>query len=225
LPTNTCGVASHTSDQNYLYFSKCFVNHVPYAVVKCSLDSSNGDITQCSDSGVSSGLLSDGVGYITFQYYQNILYAYIGNFTSIAPSGHVVQCTVQTNGDFADCTTSPVPNGVAPEVAFATVHGIDYGYVTQGSQGDVLKCTVSASTGALSDCAAMTPTFPGLSQFDEPWGISLATTQGTLYAYIADVASRVIWQCSINPSTGDFDSCTGLAQGNLFIYPNNIIIP
>ncbi len=230
LPDSTFGVATDTSDQTYVYLGTSDANTLIY---QCPVISSSGDLSGCDDSGANSSLFPDGAGFMTFQTFNNTKYLYIGNPDITHGNGGIVQCKVLSDGSLSNCTNYPIPYAYA--VGFATVNGSDYAYVTQIVQpgipdpvfpGLVNKCHVSSSTGALSACAPMHPSYPS-GNIIEPLDIVMKRVNGVLYAYVVDggqLGTQTVWQCEVDSVTGDINSCAEPGVGDVFSFPFGLSI-
>lgn len=87
------------------------------------------------------------------------------------------------------------------QVAFATVNGVQYAYITDPN-GAVYWCTINTD-GSFSNCTP-TASLPSLGSW-QARGIVFATFNAQ-YAYIVDPGNDVVYQCSLT-STGNFTDC------------------
>jgi DNA-binding beta-propeller fold protein YncE len=82
-------------------------------------------------------------------------------------------------------------------------------YIANSGGNTISLCLVNTSTGALSDCIAMSdPTFNG------PWGVSL-NPSGT-FAYVPNFLNDTVSICPVDPTTGQLQACVASgANGTL----------
>jgi hypothetical protein len=208
------GISFHQSDALYAYLS-----YGASIVQKCKV-SPDGQLENhnCKDSGAGPIFLN-GPMYITFKTFNEIDYAYIAN-GDYQINASVIQCQVESNGDFANCQDSGTDgklNGAA-DIDFATIAGKTYAYITQPG-GAVAKCDVDKFNGLFSDCTSTG------NDFKTPIGITVKTIANTLYAYVVDggfnqpIANRIL-QCTVD-LLGDLD-CLDSGVGDVFSNPFGI---
>jgi hypothetical protein len=116
----------------------------------------------------------------------------------------VYKCLGNANGTLDKCEPSPLagaPDWTPESIAFATVNGVEYGYVASWPNGTVYQCTLNAK-GALDSCQALTPTG---NVYTYAAGITFATINGTQYAYVSDDVTNV-YQCDLK-NDGTFNTC------------------
>lgn len=185
---------------------------------QCGLDTSNGEfLSPCaiaySDNGNPQ---TQFFGKLTFGIVNGVQFGYVTD-----QGGFVYQCTINATGGFDNCrATTPSlispnpPTSWAPhDIAFATVSGTQYAYVTDVDQGYIFQCSLD-STGNFTTCSAMT----SISNFAAPYGINFATFGGIQYAYIADAGfgpgyPGYIYQCKVN-NDGSFQTCNVMLGQN-----------
>lgn len=140
---------------------------------QCTLNS-DGSINSCSITPASGA--PGWIPYqITFETVNGTQYAYVAD-NGTTPTGNVYQCTLNNDGSFNICTTTPSSppssNWVPADIAFTTLNGSPYAYVAnyQGaSEGGMYVCPVN-SDGSFGTCNS-TPSSPPVSPF-QPVGIA-----------------------------------------------------
>ena len=86
------------------------------------------------------------------------------------------------------------------QIAFASVGGSQYAYLTDYASSDVTICSIAGS-GLFSSCTKIT------TVIEHPNGIAIfSASNGKQYAYIADAPGTVA-QCELNLLDGTFSSC------------------
>lgn len=117
---------------------------------------------------------------------------------------HALQlCYLSVAGGLSACTAYSItdPSGIA----FATLGGVEYAYVTQTTPG-VRVCTLGVNGSGALTCTSATS---GISPvWSAPTGIAIATVNGTQYAYIADDNGANVYQCTLRTSNGTFSACS-----------------
>lgn len=189
---------------SYGYVADAFGN-----VFQCNLNT-NGSFNSCSKTPTSAPAHWKpwGIAFTTINS-TNTQYGYVSDY-----SQHKVdQCTLNPNGSFASCSAMSGSFGHPDQIAFATIGGNQYAYVTD-NDGYVHKCALNSS-GHFTSCDT-TPSSP--PNWWYPTGIAFATVNGTQYAYISTYSyynsstttysPPYIYQCSLNSSDGSFSSCT-----------------
>ncbi len=234
VPESSCGVATFTTDDTYVYLSTCILNDLVY---RCSVTASSGEISDCVKAETNTNLFKRGAALMTFHHFGTKNYVYIGNdsATTDVPGG-IVQCEVSSIGKFSSCAHYTNAGQAAREIAFAQVNGDDYGYVAVPFQdgpsypGSLMKCLVN-TLGDLVSCTEMTPTVVS-GAIESPRSLNLTTVNGQLYAYVVDFVSGgdplgegIVWKCSVNAQTGDFDTCVNSSPDSPFLSPLTINIP
>lgn len=170
------------------------------SVSLCSLQSSTGDIIDCSDSGAGT-IFSNPIG-IALSVDKNFLY--VGN-----TANHTVTvCAVnQTDGTLSDCATSG--SGFVQPTHFDFNSSGTKVYIANNGNDTVSACSVDEDDGSLSDCQ----TTAG--------GVDILTANGIAidnndsFAYIPDLNSNAVYVCPIE-ETGLFGTCVDSGQGATF---------
>ena len=198
IALTTPATYSYSPDTNNLVHS-CLLNF-------------NGSLSACVSSTSLPGTPSD----IVFATVSNTLYDYV----PMGISG-VDYCQL-TSGDLAlncaSASTQFTPSWTSPsQIAFATVNGTQYAYVTDGST--VYQCTLDTSgqvtNGQFTGCTPISSSTPASS------GIAIAAVNGAQYAYLVDSSSSTINFCPFN-NDGTFASCNSVGTG--ITRPNGIAI-
>jgi hypothetical protein len=136
-------------------------------VLLCSMQN-DGSFNTCAQT--PSAGAPNWVPYaVTFNTVNGTRYAYVADNGTGTP-GHIYQCTLNTDGSFANCTQTPandssLTNWYPYAISFQTVSGTQYAYVVNNSAsniGNIYTCTVN-TTGALTNCALTPSTLPN------PW--------------------------------------------------------
>ncbi|MCR9192721.1 MAG: beta-propeller fold lactonase family protein [Gammaproteobacteria bacterium] len=92
--------------------------------------------------------------------------------------------------------TSNTTNSVT-WVANPTLCSTHYAYITSGQSGNITKCDVAVSGGALSSCGTTE------SGFTQPRGIAT----NNYYTYIASHSDGTVTKCEVSVSTGAVGNC------------------
>jgi len=155
----------------------------------------------------------------------------------------IQRCLLNPDGTISNCLTNPTLDHAPLGIAFATVNGKQYAYVTvgsawpgeePGSYNNMYKCDLSAAgtgapggTGNLT-CTAMAPTGFGISdQWVSPSAITFATVDSTQYAYVVDndASRKSVYRCTLwstsDALNGNFQQCNTAV--NLAGIPHNIV--
>jgi len=157
------GVTIQTiNNTQYAYISD--FNSGQSAIYQCTIDSTNGSFSSCGN--IPAPRHSWAPWEVAFQSIGGTQYAYIADSTDPGPynAGFIWQCMVNpTDGSLHQCSqlspqfaslTSPYKEPFG--VAFATVNGTQYAYVSDGgtSRGtyQVYKCTLN-SNGMFNTCS------------------------------------------------------------------------
>ena len=145
----------------------------------------------------------------TFATFNGTTYVYVSDSGT-----NLWQCPMDANGGFSSgciaLANATVPGFTSNRTAsFNTFGGITYAYVGDFS-ANIWQCPMNATGGFSSGCTALSSnTVPG---FNQTRSATFANFGGTTYTYVGD-ASKTIWQCPINTSTGQFSgSCTPLTN-------------
>lgn len=209
------GITFYTSNNN-LYAYIAANETFNFLVRKCDVNSTSGLISNCQDAG-ATGLSS--VEFITFQTFNGVTYAYIGDFVL---TDSVKKCTLDNStGNFV--LNSCVPAGadlddLSYQAAFAQVGSNNYAYVTLFNNG-IFKCDVNTSTGLFptSSCAAT----GGISA-SSPRGIVEKTINGNQYLYAANFQQSVS-KCKVDTTSAGALICSD-SGGTGFSNPFGIAI-
>lgn len=221
-------VLQNFGNNKYIYVLNSYLasNPVPAlnnTVISCPI-SSNGSIGACSSPltvDPADGSSVD-VTSIVFQNVNSNLYAYITNYF-----GNVIKCAANQDGTLSSCAFESETSSSSAAITFqeATDTGIMYAYITDAASNSIMVCTVDSTTGELGSCNPVT-----LSQqniLNTPYATTFQTSNGTIYAYIANgpspantaPAAGYITQCTV-PSVGstNFSNCanTGGVNGPNF---------
>ncbi|MDI1351602.1 MAG: hypothetical protein PSV35_02365 [bacterium] len=148
---------------------------------------------------------------ITFASVNGVQYAYVGTSYNTANShpGSVYQCTLNKDGSFKRCTTTPAvgaPFASPNAITFTSVNGVQYAYVSDGGNGgteNIYQCMLNTD-GSFKTCKTIT------ALFVEPNSIAFAVINDAQYAYVADANPLyvpAVWMCSLN-TNGSFNICT-----------------
>lgn len=168
------------------------------AIDQCTVNA-DGSFATCTPTFTSS--MWEGPFGITFATAANgTQYGYVA-------ASSMFQCQVNTNGSFAGCsllspTFSPISWAGATASIFATVNGIQYGYVVDGGNG-IYQCTLNTD-GTFDTCTFLTSSAPSFAH-----GLAFATVTGIQYAYLA--GNDTVYQCTMSIGgidNGSFDTCT-----------------
>ncbi|KTD55591.1 secreted protein [Legionella santicrucis] len=175
------------------------------SVYKCDLTSTAG-FENCILATNTSGDFEN----IAFATVRGTQYAYVANNGPFPNVGNMYYCTLNTDGSFNSCIETPTsgaPSWNPVGIAFATVQGVQYAYVTSGSYGlpgnkNVFQCTLNTN-GTFNTCIETPAT--GAPSWN-PLGIAFATVQGIQYAYVADFNGSM-YRCTLN-TDGTLNGCT-----------------
>lgn len=173
MPTNVSFSAPYAIDF-------AVVNGVQYAyigdagnaqVYQCTLNN-DGTFNICSATPMenTNGWIPYGIDFATTN---GVQYAYVADNGTSPTTGHIYKCTLNSNGTFNTCSTTPEENvptdsWVPSDIAFATVNGTQYAYVPcyQANLGNLYRCDLTAD-GSLDACIS-TPVpmpFPNWTPF------------------------------------------------------------
>lgn len=184
-----------TTRQKYAYVATGFNN----SIYKCSANS-DGTLTGCVITP-SSGAPAWTPESTAFAIVSGVQYAYVASW----PNGIVYQCNLNSsNGAFNTCTAL-TPTGsvytLAAGITFATINGVQYGYVSDDDT-KIFQCSLN-SNGTFNIC---NPTPTSGTPAWTPASTTFATVNGTQYAYVASDNGNV-YQCSLN-TNGTFNLCS-----------------
>lgn len=162
---------------------------------------------ECVISGCAGGTLVGGVcsGTVSAEVTDiDITCAYIIAYVSSTDDNSVYYCTINSNGTFNVCTSTPpgAQTWEPFESSFATLAGTQHAYVADNGGSDVRYCNVAAG-GALSSCADAS----GSMIVGAAVGVTLATIDETPYAYVSTNVVGTVYVCDLNVD-GSFNSCT-----------------
>ena len=188
-------------------------------VTRCNLTNNGKSLTDCSVTGISgsnnnSTVLSNArvLGLSSFMSNDGMFSAYVGN----SGNGNFVKCNASESGLLSNCASvmfnSGLPmNGVSGtnlQNLIANINGKNYLYVAMADSGrGVNKCLISESNGSLSACVSEAAKL-SITSLDRYFN---GITVNNNYAYITgidDNTTRNMTVCSINQTTGSFDTCT-----------------
>lgn len=175
------------------------------SVFRCSIArADSGKLNRCKALSGSFGTVT--VGLTSATAWNDLTYAYV-----LDNGGQLFHCLLTAEG-LEQCHVTPPPNGgwspigIALGPRSAGGRQTQFAYVADNSSNNIYRCLVNRM-GALSACSTTPSTTPGWF----PSGITLASVNHTLYAYIASNPSpnSAIYRCLINPdgTLGDFKSC------------------
>jgi hypothetical protein len=183
-------------------------------VYQCSLNvggSSNGSFNTCLNIVGTAFNAPYGIDFATVG---GVQYAYIAEAVSGGIStGNVYQCSLNGDGSFNTCTTTPqlgTPAWIPYAVAFATSGGTQYAYVADNGTtpiGNVYKCTLH-NDGSFNTCAP-TPSVGAPTVNWAPSDLAFVTLNGTQYAYITNyqgVSVGSMYVCTVG-NDGSFSGC------------------
>lgn len=152
---------------------------------------------------------------LAFATVGNVQYAY----TTDQANGIVYRCSINVDGTLSACVSAISDNslinaGANPYgIAFTTINGTQYAYVTDISNSVIFQCFFSNSSDGLFDtCTQQNPTIAS-GGFSSPLGISFGTVNDIQYAYIADVGVTNVFQCSLDALTGAITLCSSTPIG------------
>lgn len=181
---NHCDLTPTANTPTWVPVSTTFttVNGTQYAYVasdegnvyQCSLNiggATNGSFNVCAVLIPNSGYPSWLPKAVTFATF-NQLYAYVAD-----DNGNVFQCSLNANGSFNLCATTPVldePTWNPRAVAFETFNGTQYAYVANfgtniSLPGSIFQCTLNAE-GKFTTCID-TPEF-GAPNWGNLWWVA-----------------------------------------------------
>lgn len=166
------------------------------SISQCSVDSSTGTLSACTDSGATGLNLPLS---ITLNSANAI--AYIANLAG----NSITQCSVDSGtGALNSCVDSGATSVQSPQTLKLNAAGT-FAYIATASGQNLVKCSVNASTGALGFCAA---TGAGFNSTD---GIEIDSS-GTL-AYVANSSDNTVSKCSVSASDGELSGCATAGSG------------
>ncbi|MBY0379032.1 MAG: Ig-like domain-containing protein, partial [Burkholderiales bacterium] len=183
-------------------------------IIKCVINSTNGDLSDCTNSGAGSPVFT-----VPMQIAINNNHVYIGNDAS---EGFLTKYTVNKcdisliNGSLNNC----IDSGAESTFFAAGVHGMainnNYVYVNyKDKQHPITKCTIN-SDATFSNCmdsGAQSANFTDSKQ------IAIYNN----YVYISDSNNSVVIQCMINNTDGSLSNCMDSGVGtSVFKSPRSI---
>jgi len=159
----------------------------------CSVDSSNGGLTACSQISVGSVTLNVPIGIAI-----NNDYLYISNFSTVGGLYTVDYCAL--SGSSITGCTSVGASGLFSKPKQITIYN-GYAYIVNSlptsTSGAVTACNISNGSFSSSDCTKAL----GSSGFNSPQSIAIYNG----YAYITDLSS----------STPNITVCTSVSGGTI----------
>ena len=161
------------------------------SVFYCTLNT-NGSLNTCITTPSTGAPSWHGFG-VAFATVSGIQYAYVADAFG---TNKIYYCTLNSNGTFNTCVATPdsgAPSWTPLGVTFATVKGTQYAYVASTNTYRVYQCTLN-SNGTFNTCS-ITPASGAPSW--HPFGVTMATVNGTQYAYVADNTGKM-YQCTLN---------------------------
>lgn len=168
-------------------------------------DRTNGTVTRCTADVTTGAVGNCGTPVTSFTTPTSVTvsgnYAYVANFGG----NTVTQCTLDANGDLTSCVDSGATGLTSPTdvvVVGSNAYVVNFGNssAVPSVPSSISKCTVDATTGALSACADA-----GATQLNNPIGIAI---QGSV-AYITNNGDASVSQCAIDGTTGNLTCSTG----------------
>lgn len=173
---NTCSLAINTPfNAPYgIAFATLCGKQYAYIAEAVSANSSTGSMYRCSlnNDGTFNKCIAtpaqnvpSWIPYaVAFASFGGIQYAYVADNGTNPANGHVYKCTLDSDGFFNRCVSTPsnapTVNWVPSDLAFATIDGVQYAYITnyQASIGGVYRCKLN-NNGSFTICDA-TPVTP-----------------------------------------------------------------
>lgn len=206
LATNLSGSFQNIAFANVSNIQYAYVTDSTFPignVYQCTINP-DGSFNTCNTTGPSSWL-PFGIGFAAVGGTQ---YAYVtdSNFFSAA----VFRCSLNSDGSFNICNPTPAtgaPLWLPVGVAVGTVNNTQYAYVADINflSPNMFVCTLN-NDGSFNTCN-ITPSTGAPTWF--PLGITIATVNGTPYAYVSDanVTTGNVYKCTLN-NDGSFNTCT-----------------
>jgi hypothetical protein len=172
-------------------------------VTKCDRNPTTGDLTDCGDAGVSSTL--SGSYDVTLNTSGTLAYIPYSALESVQ------KCSVAANGTLSNCTDSGATDLAKPHsITFNTAGTIAYITNRNGGFGtpSVVRCDVSGTTGALSNCNDAEASPSGLMD----GAIDVAFNESETQVFITNRtggtgSNGAILRCTINDN-GYFSNCS-----------------
>lgn len=186
------------------------VNNSDNSITRCSIDSTTGQFSFCSDSGAGNQF-GHTYGITFYSTKGGSTYAYVPK----GSTNQVLQCSVDLVtgllGTCADSGAGPVFPGqfyqnASVYVAFNTIGGRTYVYVTESNNGSslVTQCLVNTTTGQFTNCNNVNMGF--LSS-----GIAFTQVMGQSIAYLAGFNS--LYTCSVDSLNGLLSCANPITMG------------
>jgi len=176
-----------------------FTNYRDGSITECTVNSNNGELTDCTPTGIPVGVP---YGIAVFNGY-----SYTSN-----NNGYVDICTIDpSNGSLSACNRDDSYSGAGLS-AIAINNG--YAYIASVLSSTVTKCTIIPATGKFMNCA------PTGSNFSNPEG-GIAINNG--YAYVTNGVNNTVTYCVVAPISGELTNCVPTG-GNNFNYAAGIAI-
>ncbi|MDF1655947.1 MAG: beta-propeller fold lactonase family protein [Coxiellaceae bacterium] len=168
------------------------------SVSVCDINKDTGALSSCNSTAISGATFTVGNTINQGYLYQA---AYIGN--------DMYRCSVTANGGaISGCIKIDTGNFWGVSISQPSNSSSAYSYISDYTDSEIKKCTVSAS-GAFSSCVTSNTNISG------PGGV-LAYNG---YLYVANYDGDTVAKCTINSSNGTLSSCTTYSGFN---GPNSI---
>ncbi len=142
--------------QEYVYIANAGPGTSAGNVYQCTVNLATGAFSGCAQTPSSEA--PDWIPYaVAFATVNGTQYAYVADNGTDLDTGHVYRCTLNIDGSFNLCTPTPVPspsyNWTPAYLAFQTVYGTQYAYVSnyQGPNGSSYRCKFD-NDGFFTDC-------------------------------------------------------------------------
>lgn len=170
-------------------------------ILKCLVDTSNGALMSCVDSGFSASLTPQG---ITMNNAGTVLY--ISNFDNF-----ITTCSIdQTNGQLTGCTNLTGAFNFTTGIVLNDTE--NYAYISNFVGNTVTRCVVNPLDGSLNTCVNS-----GATGFSSSDGIG----SSGIYLYIGSSTTNTVTKCTIG-GTGFVSGCVDSGVGAIFSRPQNI---
>ncbi len=195
-PTNitffeTADIYAYITDFDYLSAG---------AVWQCLFSPSNGLLSACATTG--SGF--DHPLGISFETVNSVDYAYVTN----ALTNTVETCDVDSgSGNLTSCASSSLlSTDILIDITQQSFSGSDYLYVADAVQESILQCKIDSTTIETANIYCIDSGTAGVFS-NPPSSVTFQVVNGTTYGYVNEPESGIVWQCTVNTSTGQFTGC------------------
>lgn len=183
-----------------------------YAYITDADHSGTGSVWQClfsTSTGLLSGCATTGSGFdhpvgISFETVASADYAYVTNFEA----NTIETCAVDSGtGNLTSCASSSLlSTDVLINITQQTFSSVNYLYVADAVQESILQCKIDTTVTATGNIYCIDSGTAGLFSAP-PSSVVFQEVAGTTYGYVNEPDAGMVWQCTVNTTTGQFTGC------------------